>query len=138
GGDAPCGCGGKGHLETLAAADAIERKARARGLPPDAEALWKRRDEEGPGAIWEETLDLLARGIASIVHLLDPEAVVLGGGMSRAEGLVEALQRRVEPCLASPLKGRVPLVAASLGDDAALLGAASLAVGMLRKEEEDV
>lgn len=123
-----CGCGGLGHLETQAGADGIEARARASMLPEDVRILWGRREEPEVASCLEPFLDHLARGIASLVHLLDPETVVLGGGIARAEGLVPLLRERICPYLADPFRSVLDLRISTLGADAALLGAAGLVI----------
>ena len=122
-GDAPCGCGGMGHPETLAAADGTARRARAAGLPEDFAALWRMRGDVVVDGVLDVTLDAMARTIAGVGHTLDPEMIVIGGGMSRAPGLLEALQQRVYPYLSRPFRGVLNLQISPLGNDAALFGA---------------
>lgn len=126
-GDAPCGCGGKGHAETLAAADGIALRARAAGLPGDFRTLWRRRGASDADAVLEVALDGMARTIASVCHILDPQIVVIGGGMSRAEGLCDALAERTRPYLSRPFRRVLRLAASRLGNAAALYGAAAIA-----------
>ena len=126
GGDSPCGCGGRGHTETLAAADGTASRAAARGLPADFGELWAMRGNAGADEVLETTLDTMARAIASVCHLLDPEVVIIGGGMSRAEGIGKALYERTLPYLSYPFKKLLNLRVSNLGNDAALYGAASI------------
>ncbi len=121
------GCGGRGHVESWFSADSIERAARRAGLDEDVKELWRRRNESAVAALWEEPLDILARGIAGIVSLLDPEAVIFGGGLSRGEGFIEALAPRVDAYLCRPFRANLDLRTALLGDGAPLIGAAALA-----------
>jgi glucokinase len=81
-----------------------------------------------------ETAYWLAIGIVSLVHTIDPDAVVLGGAMNfgGAENEVgrEFLQRirdEVRPRLLEPLRDKVRIEFASLGGDAGYIGAAGLA-----------
>jgi glucokinase len=126
GGDAPCGCGGRGHTETLAAADGTAARAAARGLPTDFGELWAMRGNADADEVLETTLDTMARAIASVCHILDPEVVIIGGGMSRAEGIGKALYERTLPYMSYPLKKLLDLRVSSLGNNAALYGAASI------------
>ena len=127
GGKAPCGCGGKGHLESVAAADGLESRGKSRGLPPDARRLWEMREKDPVArAVWDESLEALAEGIASAVHTFDPEALILGGGMSAAPGLLDALRPLVEERLSDPFRPLLDLRRSSLGNGAALWGAAAL------------
>ena len=122
-----CGCGGTGHMERAAAADWIEKAAVKAGLPGDFKILWQRRVEPPVAALLEPALDCLARGIASVTVVMDPELVILSGGMSRAEGLAAETQKRVLPYLPSPFRPAFKLKISKLGSDAALWGALSLA-----------
>lgn len=119
-----CPCGGRGCLEQYAGEEAVLRAA---GLGPgedrvgllaeraaagDADA---RRALRGAGA---------AMGIAltGAVNLLDPQAVVLGGALSRlAPWLLPALERELTRRTATPADG---VTVSRLGSDGPLLGAA--------------
>jgi glucokinase len=125
-GDAPCGCGGKGHSETLAAADGTSARAAARGLPEDFEKLWKMRGSPEADEVLDVTIDAMARAIATVCHLLDPRMVIIGGGMSKAEGIGDALKSRAAEYLSRPLKELLDLRISRLGSEAALYGAASV------------
>lgn len=121
-----CACGGAGHLESVCSADSVEKAALKEGLPADFKELWKHRNEEKTAAIIEPALDALARAIAAIVVILDPEKVILNGGISRAENIREELAARTIPYLSIPFRQHLDIVISALGPDAALFGAASL------------
>ena len=128
-GDALCGCGGKGHSETIAAADGTEARAIKKGLPVDFEELWAMRGTSDADEVIDATLDAMARTIASTCHMLDPEVVIIGGGMSRAEGIIEALTEMTIPYLSNPLKKLLNVRKSKLGNKAPLFGAAGLGAG---------
>jgi len=67
----------------------------------------------------------LARALAGVVNLLDPDAIVLGGGVSNAPGLVEALPPLVAPLVFSD-SFDTPIVRALHGDSSGVRGAARL------------
>ena len=121
-----CGCGGRGHLESIASADALEKEALKVGFPVDFKQLWLCREEKAIRDILAAGMDAMGRAIASVVHVLDPQMVVLGGGMSRAEGLKEQIEERTIPYLASPFKETFSIAQSVLGNEAALFGAALL------------
>ena len=121
-----CGCGGAGHLEEAASADWLERRAKASGLPADFKSLWQMRAAPEAEAIISPALEALARGIASVTVTLDPEAVILSGGMSRADGLAEELAARAQKYLPEPFRPYFTLKTSSLSGEAAVIGAASL------------
>lgn len=126
--DEPCGCGSRGHLEAISGADALERQARARGLSPDLKHLWTRRNCPEAAPLWNKALDCIARGTASAVHLLDPQAVIFSGGLSRGVGFLETLRPLVTDYLAPPFRKTLDLRLGALGDDAPVIGAAALAL----------
>jgi glucokinase len=126
-GDAPCGCGGRGHAETLAAADGTSARAAALGLPEDFKELWAMRGKNGKAdAVLDETIDAIARAAASACVLLDPEMVILGGGMSRAEGLLEEARARALAYLPDAFGKFFDIRTSKLGDSAPVFGAASV------------
>lgn len=122
----PCKCGGQCHLETAASADGTETAARAAGLPPDFKTLWLRRNEPAVAKIISPALEALASALASLTALLDPQCIVLSGGMSRAEELVPELASRMQKYLSSPFREYCRLKISSIGADAPIIGAASL------------
>jgi glucokinase len=135
---APCSCGGRGCVETVASGAAIARCYAARtGRPVDAAAVAALVREGDPDAVavWGDAVAALAHGLAAAVALLAPRLVVVGGGLAGAGALLirplsEALRGRL-----SPRAARMPrLVGASLGDQAGCLGAALLARRALAAE----
>ena len=91
----PCWCGQRGCLELYLAGPGLARSAgalRADELPPRAAA----GDVVAQTAL-DRHADRLARGLAVITNILDPDAIVLGGGVSNLDHLYEqvpALMRR--------------------------------------------
>ncbi|MDY9920411.1 MAG: ROK family protein [Synergistota bacterium] len=126
--DLRCGCGSTGHLETLASADHIERKAAREGLPGDFRSLWQMRDDKRADGLISKALETMARGIASLIVVLDPEKIILSGGMSKAEGIAEELEARTLPWLPLPMREHLSIEVSSLGADAGLYGAASISL----------
>jgi glucokinase len=126
----PCGCGGHGCLETVASARAIaaryERRAGRSPVSAAEVASLVERGDPDAGAVWAEAVEALAQALAGCVAVLDPAAVVLGGGLAKSGELLLAPLR-------AALGGRVtlgpaPLVTgAALGDRAGLIGAGLLA-----------
>jgi glucokinase len=130
---APCGCGQRGCLETVASATGITRLYREAG----GQALSAKQvaDLEAAGdaravAVWDRAVDALATALVCAVSVLDLELVVLGGGVARAgERLLGPLRERLTQRLTFQHTPR--LVAARLGDEAAVAGAALLAHDLL-------
>jgi glucokinase len=81
-----------------------------------------------------ETAYWLAIGIVSLIHTIDPDAVILGGAMTfggndSAVGreFLQTIRDEVRPRLLEPLRDTVRIEFASLGGDAGYIGAAGLA-----------
>lgn len=135
-----CKCGNTGCLEMLASATAIVRMTRealrqsTESILRDGEVSASRVCEAGLAGD-KLALEVLGRmgtslgtGLASLINLLNPEIIVIGGGVANAWPLFEKHMRAEIATRAFPLAAqRVKIVPASCGDDAGLLGAAWLA-----------
>lgn len=124
-------CGG---WETEAAGPAVARRAGMESAEAVVAAAragdWKAID------VLEQTADYLALGVAALISLLDPEMVVLGGGLMQAGDLMMARIRRQALCWTQPIAAKhVRIEQTSLGEDAGLLGAARLAYGASQLKE---
>lgn len=126
--DIRCGCGSAGHLETLASADYIEQKAIKEGLPGDFRSIWQMRYDKRVDEMISNALETMARGIASLIVVLDPEKIILSGGMSKAEGIADELEARTLPWLPIPMREHLNIELSPLGADAGLYGAASISL----------
>lgn len=130
-----CGCGRKGCFERYASATGLIETTRekARKYPASLIAkeqeitgrtafeLMRRGDEAAREAV-EEYIDYLATGTANLINLFSPDAIIIGGGVSNeGEALFAPLREKVAECLFSDT---TPIVRASLGSDAGIVGAA--------------
>lgn len=134
-----CSCGNRGCLETYASATGIVRMAKE--AVDNGEAGWDvgtlttevideaaRRGDKIALRIFSEAGRYLGIGVASLLHILNPEAVVIGGGVVKAwelfyPSMAEEINRR---CFRE-IKERTRIIPAFLGDNAGMLGAARLA-----------
>jgi glucokinase len=125
-----CGCGHQGCLEAEAAGPAIARRAREAGLAAgDAVAVAELARIGDPDArrVMQETAIYLGRAIAWIYNILDPDLVVLGGGVARSLDLLLPTITDTVCGRAILLPERPPrIVLTALGYEAALIGAAAL------------
>lgn len=120
-----------GCFEAEAAGPAVARRAAALGLPglsPEKVARRARLGDPAAVEVFEQTAAWLGMGVANIVSLLNPQMVVLGGGLMQAGDLLLEGVRRHMLAWAQPVSGEeVRLELSRLGEDAGLLGAARLA-----------
>jgi glucokinase len=140
-----CPCGKHGCIEVLAAGPAIARRAReklakcpksvllemaggnAQAITSEmvAKAYWA--GDSAAKEVMVETLDLLAYWLGNVVDLVEPDVIVIGGGVSSmlAPFLDEIRSRWVGACL-NPYPQDIPLVLAHYKEDAGIAGAAAL------------
>lgn len=138
-----CACGRHGCLEAFIGTAAILRRARRamrRGarvlsalaertgrLTPEVVARAASAGDPSARGIWQEVGGCLGRGLANVVNLLNPERIIIGGGVGRAWALFAPSMRASLRAHAfeAPAKA-VRVVRAQLGDRAGIIGAASL------------
>ena len=142
-----CDCGARGCLEAVAAGSGLYRRLVRAGLLEDEEFGWagvgywikERLDHGGDprvAQIWDEALDGLAVGLVNLFNCFVPQAIVLGGGLSRLVReyqvhLQELLARRA--CLMPIPEGTVRF--SEVPDTIPLLGVAAVAGGWIDVEE---
>jgi glucokinase len=133
-----CSCGNRGCLEAFASATAIAKeyrrlkKARGKLSAREITGLARQGDRSAIRAL-EYAATGLGVGIANVFNLLNPDLILVGGGVSRAGAIllgpaVKEARRLVFP----PLSPRLKVKRAKLGDDAALVGAARSAFAELK------
>ncbi|HVR71006.1 MAG TPA: ROK family protein [Vicinamibacteria bacterium] len=116
-----------GCWEAQAAAPALARRTGARDGKEVTDAA-RKGDASARRAV-EEAAAALAMGIADLISALNPQVVVLGGGLMLANDLFLEPIRRAVPRWAQPIAARqCRIVPSALGQDAGLLGAARLAL----------
>ncbi|WP_027134869.1 ROK family protein [Geminicoccus roseus] len=137
-----CGCGNRGCWEALASGTALGRIVReqlAAGAPSSMQAIAGRPvtaedvvtaaragDPLGVALLAAEAR-YLGIGIVSLLHLFSPERVILGGGVSTALDLMApGIAAEIAERAMAPFRS-VPVVAAALGGNVGLAGAAAMA-----------
>lgn len=139
-GGVACTCGSRGCLEVFASATAIVRMTReASPRYPDsvlqgkedltAETIFAagKQGDELALEIFRRMGVYLGIGLANLINILNPEIIVIGGGVVNGWDLFEKHMHQQVEERAFPLL-RVKIVRAKCGDDAGLLGAARLAL----------
>ena len=141
----PCTCGNHGCLERYCSATALIRMARE-AVAEQPDSLILRSVNMDPSRIEAKTVfdaarqgdtlavsvynrytDYLAQAIASVVNLLDPEVIVLGGGVSKAgHFLLDPLTQKYKQYIVFNDQPLPPVKIAVLGPEAGIIGAAML------------
>jgi glucokinase len=155
-GGAPCACGKRGCLEAEASGRAIARIARERlaadsaggallgalagdpdGGAPTAEQVARAAERGDPlaNSVLEQAATALGDGLGAAINLLNPERVIIGGGVTKAGARYWQTVRNAARAQALPLM-RVDIQSAAFTDDAPLWGAAALAEGLAVQERQ--
>lgn len=121
-----CNCGRRGCLETIASATGIVRLAQEKGLElPDAKAVFSAALEGNPQAmaVIETMTDALAIAVQHIAVTVDPDAIVIGGGVSQAGDFLLAKIREKFQAMAFSDTKHIAFEQAILGNNAGIFGA---------------
>jgi N-acetylglucosamine repressor len=143
----PCSCGRVGCLESLASGSAIEQMAqeslsrtgpagdiRSEQEKITAKDVFHRAEGGDPAAaaIIDKALDYLAIGIGNLVNLLNPDQVILGGGITRSSDyFMESFLPKIQPRLLPEQNGEVKFRLSESNEDSGLRGAATLVIQQL-------
>ena len=125
-----CYCGARGCVETFISGSGLESCYAVRfGQPRTADAIvagWRAGDARA-AAVMDDFFARFGQALANLIAVLDPDVVVLGGGLSNVDELytrgVEEVRRRV---FSDSLE--TPIVKHRLGDSAGVIGAALVGV----------
>ncbi len=142
-----CGCGKRGCLEAVASRLAVAANAARSAYRGDAPALQKmagtdlseirssvladsiKAGDVSIEQIIKEAARQIGVAVAGVIHLMAPDVVILGGGLVEAmpELFVKGVQSAAKDRVMPAFRGTFKVVAAELGDDAGVLGAAAWA-----------
>jgi glucokinase len=142
-----CGCGRRGCMEALASRSAMARRV-GKAIQKGAMSLLPASIATKPEKLKSKDLaaafgagdpvvvkevhraaHYLGVGLGSLMNVLGPQMIIIGGGVAAALGerYVEVVRASAhEQCLSDP-EGKIKVALAALGDDAGILGAALLA-----------
>ncbi len=121
----PCYCGQHGCIETFCAGPSVEAE-NARSSPRRTVAELGAASDATARQCVERLIDRLSAALAGVVNLLDPDCIVLGGGVSNLPALYDG---RLSAATAARVFGgefETPIVKAQHGDSAGVRGAAAL------------
>ncbi|MGA7623485.1 MAG: ROK family protein [Candidatus Acidiferrales bacterium] len=141
-----CGCGKRGCIEMYASGTAIAKRARnllrqgtakrslilkmaeskISGITGEAVSKAAQKGDRLAKKILEEAADYLGTWLTNIVDLLEPEAIIFGGGMGRVMmSLCSRVQKNLVPPSIQVKRRGVPIINAHYGSESALVGAAA-------------
>ncbi|MBA3360406.1 MAG: ROK family protein [Acidimicrobiia bacterium] len=118
-----CYCGLHGCIETFLSGTGFASLSGAASAKEVVEA--SRRDDPEASAHLADYCDRLARGLATIINVLDPDAIVLGGGMSNVDEIYTQTPSRWDRYVFSE-RVQTPLLKNRHGDSSGVRGAAWL------------
>ncbi|MFQ5921662.1 MAG: ROK family protein [Anaerolineales bacterium] len=136
-----CGCGQPGHLEALASGPSIVRNAKERleagansSIADFGEQITGESITEAAKAGDKLAQELFAQagfyiglGVVNLIHILEPQRVLIGGGVSQAGDLLfEPIRETVHQRVMSPIFREVEVLPTALGADVGLMGAVAL------------
>ena len=127
-----CSCGRYGHFEAQASGPALAKyyqKITGRKLPgEEIHRLALKKDLNALRAA-REMAYFLGLGLASLTNLLSPEIIVLGGGVSHFDAIIQLSKKTFSREVVDHRHKKIKIVKSKLGDDALLLGAALVSKG---------
>ncbi|HRZ66897.1 MAG TPA: ROK family protein [Candidatus Omnitrophota bacterium] len=135
--DAPaglkCNCGGYGCLERYVGNRHISQEYRSmkKGkvplMSPESISIAAKKGDRAAIELWDRVGSRIGTTLAGIVNLLNPEIIIVGGGVSEAgERLFGPMREAVKKRAMKIPGGAVRIVKAKLGNDAGVIGAAAL------------
>jgi glucokinase len=151
----PCGCGLLGHLEGLCSGSGIARRLRE-AVTPDNSAMWEmaggdpnkltaevltqavRRGDALARDFFQTTLEYLAAGLANLVFILNPEAIILGTMVARNPDLfLEPLERMVKERVWDVFTPDLKILPAQLHDQVGVYAPLAVILNALNLEPEE-
>jgi glucokinase len=140
-----CNCGKRGCVEVFASGPAIAGRIRQKlqadpssklmGLPVDnletvtAELVGRAAAKGDPLAlsVIDEVVEILAYWLGNIVDLIEPDVVIIGGGVApMLAPYLDRIYKRWQGACINPRAQVIPIILSSYGDDAGVIGAAAL------------
>ncbi len=144
-----CSCGGRGCLESFSSGAAMESRALewSKRRPEHVERMLElsggpeitakglmmaaAEGDQPANQILKETARWLAHGILMIIRILNPEVIVLGGGVGQSgELLLKTLRNALDEIASPTITYSTEIVSATLGTYSALYGAAAIGLGV--------
>ena len=124
-----CNSGNQGSLEQYASVSAIRRRT---GLEPVELGELASSGDPKSLTFWQEYGRDLGAGLASLIYILTPEAIAIGGGVCASfEFFLPSMQAEIERRVLPSSRAGLQILRAQLGNQAGMVGAAKLALSLL-------
>jgi len=124
-----CYCGKIGCTETVIAGPSLEKyyfnKMGIKKSLPEIVNLYKEGNDEVADETVKRLLKFFGQGIASVINMIDPDAVIIGGGVGKVDLLYDEGMKSIEQHVFNH-RLETPILRPSLGDSAGVFGAALL------------
>lgn len=128
-----CECGNRGCLQTFVSGPAIAKIAR-RTLTDSNDDITGEKvyqlalsGHEDCLKILENTGEMIGIGLTNLIHVINPEKIILGGGVTKSKKFIlPKIQKTIAERALTPDAKKIDVLISSLGDDATVLGAVSL------------
>ncbi|MGM0867132.1 MAG: ROK family protein [Bacillota bacterium] len=144
-GGKPCSCGRKGCLERYASTSAFvqdyKEEALQNGMTVEnvsGETIMELVKQGDPVAlaVYERFIHYISMGLTNVIHLLNPEKIIIGGGITEGEGpFIEDINIQLRNEVMDVYGNEDTVIASSLGNDAGLYGACYLALSRMNMKE---
>ncbi|MFJ7936106.1 ROK family transcriptional regulator [Sporosarcina sp. NPDC096371] len=128
-----CECGNQGCLQTFISGPAIVRRAEAQiatnNQPLTAAEIYQSATDgdENYITLLKDTGKVIGIGLTNLIHIINPEKIVLGGGvMKSAKFILPEIRKTIEARALTPRAKQTAVTITKHGDDATLMGAVSL------------
>lgn len=126
-----CECGNQGCLQTFVTGPAITRKVAGKTSTDSltAEDVYEQaiQGNDDFAAILTEAGKAMGVGLTNLIHIVNPEKIVLGGGVSKAEKFIlPAIRETIRASALTPSASQTTVEVSKLGNDATLIGAITL------------
>jgi glucokinase len=129
----PCKSGNNGSLEQFLSGQAIHRIT---GKDPQQMGELAAAGDRSALEFWDNYGRNLGIGLTSIIYMLTPEVAIIGGGISaNAKYFLPAAQQEIDRRVMETSRPKFKLIAAQLGNQAGITGAAKLAWEMLKHKK---
>lgn len=125
-----CYCGKRGCVETVISGTALEnyylRLSRSNLKLSEILVNHSTGNDEFASRTIERLLEFYGRAVATLINVLDPNLIVIGGGVGNVDLLYDEGYRRIKKYLFNPGELKTPILKPALGDSAGVFGAAFL------------